>query len=114
MNKRHLFGLIGEYITGIIYSLMFYRVIKRRFRTFVGEIDLICKRFNTIVFIEVKSRKTNYDDIIYTKRQQERLLKSAQIFLVSNPKYQFLDIRFDLVIIRPYTFPMIIKNFTQK
>jgi putative endonuclease len=55
------FGLFGEYICILLYKLMFYSIIGHRVRNYAGEIDIICKRFNQIVFIEVKTRSQDFE-----------------------------------------------------
>ena len=47
---------------------------------------------------------------IVHKNQQNRIRRSAELFLSHNDKYNGWDIRFDLVFIRPYKLPLIIKN----
>ena len=76
----------------------------------MGEIDLICIRGKTLVFVEVKARSSNIDDILCTPNQQKRIRNAAVIFLQKNSVYQNYDIRFDLVLIRPYRLPYIIEN----
>jgi len=47
---------------------------------------------------------------IVPKSQQNRIRRSAELFLSHNNQYNGWDIRFDLVFIRPYKLPVIIKN----
>jgi putative endonuclease len=103
--------MIGEYVVIFLYFLKFYQILKHRFKAKIGEIDLICKRFNTLVFIEVKSRSSDYDDVLCSKNQQQRIMRTAELFLLKNPKYQNCRQRFDLVLIRPFMLPLILKNF---
>lgn len=109
MKKDH-FGLIAEYIAIFIYKLKFYQILYHRKRNFAGEIDLIALRGKQLVFIEVKARSSDIDEIILSFKQQSRIKKAAELFLCQNLKYQNYDVRFDLVIIRPYKLPVIIKN----
>ena len=105
------FGYLGEYLAIILYRLMFYQVIAHRMRNYCGEIDLICKRFNQIVFVEVKSRSGDFNiDNPCSARQINRIKKAAELFLSQNNKFFGCNIRFDLVIIRSNRFPKIIKN----
>jgi putative endonuclease len=105
------FGLLGEYIAILLYKLMFYSIISHRMRNYAGEIDLICKRFNQIVFIEVKSRSQDFNiDNPCSQKQIKRIRNAAQLFLSQNKKFFGCNIRFDLVIIRADRFPQIIKN----
>jgi putative endonuclease len=109
----YYFGIIGEYFAIAWYVLKLYTPIKYRFKTKVGEIDFICKKFNTLVFVEVKSRSSNYDDLLCSKKQQQRILRTAELFLVKNPLYMNYKLRFDLVLINPYSWPKIITNFIE-
>jgi putative endonuclease len=105
------FGHIGEYFAIIIYKLMFYKIIAWRMRNYCGEIDIICKRFNQLVFVEVKSRSGNFEvDNPCSPYQVKRIKKAAELFLSQNSKFFGCNIRFDLVIIRANRFPKIIRN----
>jgi putative endonuclease len=107
--KKITFGLLGEYIAIIIYKVKLYQILYHQKRYYTGEIDIVALRGHQIVFIEVKSRRS-HDNNVLSIKQQIRIKNSAKAFLSYNPKYQNYDVRFDLVIIRPYTFPTIIEN----
>lgn len=67
--------------------------------TGAGEIDLIVKRSNTLVFVEVKKRQDlGVSAEAITKKVQKRIARAAEAFIVSHPKYAFLDVRFDAVL----------------
>ena len=51
-------GLSAESRAAAFLVAKGYRILVRRFRTPVGEIDIIARRFNTIAFVEVKARAT--------------------------------------------------------
>lgn len=65
-----------------------------------GEVDLILCRNKTLVFAEVKARRS-LDDAAEAilPRQQERIRRGAEAFLQQNPSFQSYDIRFDAVLI---------------
>lgn len=81
-------------------------------RNIAGEIDLIALRFGTIVFIEVKARRSESEVRIQT-HQKRRIISAAQVFLDSNPQYNNYCSRFDVVFVQPYKFPVIFKNVWQ-
>jgi putative endonuclease len=111
MHKgRYRFGLLAEYLVMFLYCVKFYSVIAHRKRNYAGEIDLICIRGKTLVFIEVKARSDDTDDVLCTIHQQERIRRAGLIFVQGNPKYRDFDMRFDLVLIRPYRWPQVIEN----
>lgn len=108
--KTASFGLFAEYAAILLYSLKLYNILHHRMRNFGGEIDIVAKRKETIVFIEVKARSSDLDDRFVSLNQQKRIKRAAEIFLKNNPKYHRFNVRFDLVIIKPYKLPFVIKN----
>lgn len=104
------YGLYAEYLVMLIYKLRFYSIIAHRMRNFVSEIDVICQRGRTIVFVEVKWRSSEIDDVLCTIAQQQKIRRAAEVFLQKHSKYREYDVRFDLVLVKPYKLPKIIKN----
>ncbi|NRB10915.1 MAG: YraN family protein [Rickettsiaceae bacterium] len=109
-KKKFNFGLVAEYIVLLLYKIQFYKILHHRYKTYVGEIDLIVSRGSTLVFIEVKARRLQIDSDIITSNQQQRIHRTAELFVSKKPQYANYDLRFDLVIIRPYKLPQIIRN----
>lgn len=107
---KHKLGLLAEYIVAFYYVLRLFLPIKHRYKVHVGEIDLIMKRLNQIVFIEVKARKSGLQENIITLKQQQRITRAAELFLAQHLEYKHCNIRFDLVVVAPYSLPKIIKN----
>ncbi|MCS7197751.1 MAG: YraN family protein [Candidatus Bipolaricaulota bacterium] len=75
-----------------------YEIVAERYRWRGGEIDLIARDGNFLVFVEVRSRSTELfglpeETITYKKRQ--KILLAAQHYLTRHPTN--LDIRFDVV-----------------
>lgn len=108
--KSFKFGLYAEYLVMLLYSLKLYNIIKHRMRNYAGEIDIICQKGRQLVFVEVKARKNEIDDVLCGVFQQNRIRKTAEIFLQRYPKYKDFDLRIDLVVIRPWRWPLVIKN----
>lgn len=109
-KNKFNFGLIAEYIVLLLYKIKFYKILHHRHKTYVGEIDLIASRNKTLVFIEVKARRCQIDEHIISSNQQRRIHRAAELFISKKPQYANYDLRFDLVIVRPYKLPQIIKN----
>jgi putative endonuclease len=83
-----------------------YRILAKRFRTPYGEIDLVARRRNLLIFVEVKARAT-LDDAAYavTPRQQRRIIDAAQAWLMAHPEHTEFDLRFDAMLIAPRRLP---------
>jgi len=76
-----------------------YKVIARGFRLFRGEIDIIANDQKTLVFVEVKTRRsTDYGspEESVTPSKQRQIRKIAQGFLVKN-NLQDVECRFDVI-----------------
>ncbi len=99
-------GLSAESRAAAFLIAKGYRILARRFRTPHGEIDIVARRRNTIVFVEVKARET-LDEAAYavTARQQARIIAAAQAWLVAHPEHESYDLRFDAMLIAPRRLP---------
>jgi len=88
-----------------------YRLLARRWRGPVGEIDLIARRRRTIVFVEVKARPTLSAALeAVTQRQRLRIEQAAEVFLSQHPKWRNLEVRFDVVAVMPGRLPRHIRD----
>lgn len=76
------------------------KLIERNFHTRYGEIDLVMRHGDTIVFVEVKYRvrPTQGDaSASVTPTKQTKLIAAAQLWLMANPKLANAPCRFDVV-----------------
>lgn len=82
--------------------------------TGAGEVDLICVRGKTIIFVEVKCRSTIRQAAeALTLKNQMRVAKSSAVFLKNHPKYQKFQVRYDAVLMAPKTWPKHVKGAWQ-
>ncbi|MGE4314446.1 MAG: YraN family protein [Pseudobdellovibrionaceae bacterium] len=95
-------GLRAEKIAAILMRLKGYKILATRFKTPVGEIDLVAKRGNTLVFTEVKLRKDK-DAAAYAISEQgkQRISRAAAYYLSGRPDMQHMACRFDAILIVP-------------
>jgi len=76
-----------------------YKIIARGFRLFRGEIDIIAFDRKTLVFVEVKTRKSRdfgLPEESVTPSKQRQIRKIAQGFLAKN-NFQDVECRFDVI-----------------
>ncbi len=97
-------GITSETRAKWYLRLRGYKILEQRYITGRGtncaEIDIIASRKNTLVFVEVKHRKTTSDALLsITQTQQRRLFHAAEIYRAKNKKYQNFDVRFDIITI---------------
>jgi len=99
-------GLSAESRAAAFLIAKGYRIVARRWRSPVGEIDIVARRRKTLVFVEVKARE-KLDDaaeaVIF--RQQRRIIAAAEAWLASHPDDVMSDIRFDVVLVAPKSLP---------
>lgn len=83
-----------------------YRILATRYKTRMGEIDLIAQRGDTLVFVEVKgrARRASAAEAIHLRNQQ-RVVRAAQWWLQRHPQAQASTIRFDAVLVAWYRWP---------
>ena len=91
-------GRFGEEQAARCLTKKGYRVVRRNFRCRFGEIDLIARRRDVLVFAEVKLRR---DDRFAAAREfvtaakQRRILAAAQLYLAGCEEE--LQPRFDVI-----------------
>ena len=104
-------GVFAETLAALLFRLKGYRIVARRYRSPVGEIDLVAQRRDRLVFVEVKRRKTA-EDAAWTlpAKQRRRIVRAAQYWLASHPGFTGYDIAFDVVLAAPWTWPRHIEN----
>jgi putative endonuclease len=59
LNQRQQFGKKSERLAAEYLKLKGYRIIETNYRCPVGEIDIIAREKGTIVFVEVKARRSS-------------------------------------------------------
>ena len=83
-----------------------FRILARRWKSPVGEIDIIARRRSLLVFVEVKARE-RLDDAAWsvTDRQRLRIVAAAEAWLTRYPDDRIRDMRFDAVLVAPGRIP---------
>lgn len=99
MNNKQKLGRYGEDVATRFLLQKDYKIIERNFRCKQGEIDIIAKDKERLVFVEVKTRSNfNFGMPIEAvdRNKINHILKSASVYLkLRNIKNTF--IRFDVI-----------------
>jgi putative endonuclease len=105
-QKAERSGRRAETRAALWLQLKGYRILARRFKTPVGEIDLIAKRGRIIAFIEVKGRagRDAAAEAVHGKNQA-RVVRAAQWWLARHGQYIEHEVRFDVCLIAWYRWP---------
>ncbi|WP_066710987.1 YraN family protein [Celeribacter ethanolicus] len=99
-EKAYHFGLSAEEIVARHYAERSYEVLERRWRGAGGEIDLIFRNGEEIVFVEVKASKTHEAaSAALGARQQARLCASAEDYIGRLPTGLLTPMRIDVALV---------------
>jgi putative endonuclease len=99
-------GHAGERLAALRLWLTGYRILARRYRTKVGEIDLIARRGDVVAFVEVKRRDALATGLeAVTPQARIRIRRAAELYLRRNPALAERALRFDVMVVTPWAWP---------
>ncbi|GHU17032.1 UPF0102 protein [Alphaproteobacteria bacterium] len=104
-------GYLGELLASLLLLLKGFSILQRRFKTACGEIDIIAKRGDLVIFVEVKARKNEekcYNAI--KDKQMQRIQRASEIFLRKRPDLAHKNVRYDVILISDWKIPIHITN----
>jgi putative endonuclease len=99
MHARSKLGRRGEDAACDLYRRLGFRIVERNYRAGRGEIDLVVRRGDTVVFCEVKTRRTDQWGVpaeAVDRAKQARLRKLAAAWLAER-RPGCVEVRFDVV-----------------
>ena len=104
-------GRLAEWRAALALQVKGYRILGRRIRTPVGEIDLIARRGPTIAFIEVKARRDAVSAMeAVTAASRVRIQNAADYWMARRPDLHELGWRYDIVTVSPQQWPLHIRD----
>lgn len=104
-------GRRAEAWAAFYLRLLGWRILARRLKTPRGEIDLIARRGDLVLIVEVKVRATLRDAMEAVGRQSEtRIEAAADVWLARQPDFSRLSVRFDMVAVLPRRWPVHVPN----
>ena len=107
-------GHRGEWFAAAALMLKGYRILARRHRTKLGEIDLIARRGDLVAIVEVKVRPPLAQAMDAIGRMSEQRIEgAADLWLARQPDRARLSIRFDMVAVLPRRWPVHVENIFQ-
>jgi len=98
-QERLSLGKMGEDLAVVQLRALKYKIIERNFKCALGEIDIIAREKDTLVFVEVKTRRTRDFEgpaAAVNQRKQRQLSRVALTYL-NQKKLAELPARFDVV-----------------
>ena len=104
-------GLSAEAKAAALLIAKGYRIAARRWKTPVGEVDIVARRGATLLFVEVKARaRLDAAAESVTARQKARIIGAAEAWLAAHPDDVSCAISFDVILVAPRRLPQHIAN----
>ena len=99
-------GRWSEYRAALALLLKGYRIVALRYKTKVGEVDIIARRGDLVIFVEVKARRdlrAGVDAVGDTA--ERRIANAADHWLRRQSDATRLSLRHDIIVVRPWRWP---------
>ncbi len=91
-------GRRAETLASLYLQVKGYRILKRRFKSGSGEIDIIAVKNKTLVIAEVKQRASRAQaEESLSPYAMRRISNAADDFYAQTPRVQNLSVRFDAI-----------------
>ena len=99
-------GLSAESRAALLLLAKGFRIAARRWKSPLGEIDIVARRGRLLLFVEVKARESvDHAAFSLSDRQKRRIVAAAQTWLARHPHDVGRDIRFDVILVAPRRMP---------
>jgi len=101
-------GRRSESLAAWALRLKGYRILSRRLKTPLGEIDMVAlPPFGPVCFIEVKARDGHEAAVLsLSPGQRTRIARAANLYLAARPGLATRGMRFDIVAVAPRALPV--------
>ena len=110
-RRRYRRGHRAEMAAALMLRAKGYRIIARRLKNKLGEIDIVAVRGGRIAFVEVKARRTLAEcEISITPALSSRVRRAAELWLAQNVRYQRHEQGYDVVFVTPWRWPRHVPN----
>lgn len=112
--KAYRHGRRSEWLAALPLLAKGFRIVARRYKTKLGEIDLIARRGDLVLIVEVKARATLEQAMDAIGRESQRRIDgAADLWLVRQRDYAKLSLRYDMVAVLPWRWPVHVENVFQ-
>lgn len=107
MKQTYIIGHLAEILCILRLWLTGWRVLARRYKQPVGEVDIIALRGKTLSFVEVKARHSTRNAIeSIHPAQQARIMRAAQAWVSKHPQFSGHAMRFDVMVVTHWPWPV--------
>jgi putative endonuclease len=107
LNQRRLAywkGKKGEWLAALYLQLKGYEILEKRYKTPLGEIDLLARKGQILIAVEVKTRNSREQASMALTPFQKKRIEKALLFYLAGKRCA-LDLRFDVILMSPWKWP---------
>lgn len=109
-RKAEKRGRNAEMLAALLLRTKGYNLLEQRYRCVAGEVDIIARKGNLFIFVEVKARNQQTEALeSITPRQRRRIEAAAEVWLSSRQSQEFA-VRFDVITVAPLHLPSHMKD----
>jgi putative endonuclease len=106
-RRRYRRGIVSEWVAAGALLARGYRILGRRVRTPLGEIDLIAVRGRRVAFVEVKRRATRAEaEAALGGPLAQRLRRASDYWVSRHARYRDYDRGLDAILVVPARLPI--------
>lgn len=104
-------GFFAEYVAAFFLLLKGYHIAAMRYRTKGGEVDIVARKGDIAIFVEVKARRRVDEAISAVGYTTQRRIEAASLHWLSRQKDAArLSLRYDIIAILPWRLPVHFPN----
>ena len=109
-RKAEKRGRRGEYLAAAALMIKGYSILELRYKTPMGEVDIIARRGKLIAFIEVKARRSIDEAVGAITHNARNRICSAGAGYLSRSGLEGFDQRYDVIAVMPRRWPVHIRD----
>lgn len=102
-RRAYFRGRAAEFLAASALRMKGYHIVARGYRKPFGEIDIIARRNNLLVAVEVKARPRIAEAAeAVSPKQKRRISRALEAFVMERPKFDGFNIRFDVLLVTSF------------
>jgi putative endonuclease len=106
-RRAERYGRLSEFVAAAFLVVKGYRILALRYRTPMGEIDIIARKGDLVIFVEVKARARLVDAVdAVSIATQQRIRNASDLWLARRRDAHRLSQRYDIVTVQPWRLPV--------
>jgi len=110
-QRAQRWGHLSEWVAALSLILKGYRILKMRYKTKAGEVDIIARKRDLVIMVEVKARRTVSEAVnSVTTTSQRRIEAAGDVWLSRQKNSHLLSVRYDIVAVRAWKWPAHFKD----